>query len=289
METNKTTKSDIYRIDPRNIVVQPGFNSRVDFGDIDELAEQIRENGVLNPITVIPFKEEDGSEKYRLVDGERRYRATMKLIENGFDIPRIPSLFQPKATTEEEMLIQQLIRNEGKQFNEYELGIAYNKFRKLGYTNAEIAQKLGIKRWKVDCFLAHLDRDERVQTLLKEGRITGVDVRHIYQAAKNNEAAAVKQIMKLVNKAEDKGEKKLSLKDLDMDADYQLQKDTTAVKKGLSTLFMYIDRYTKGGRVELGIDVYDVFDAITKNNKNIKQVFEDALKAAAAPQKLMAE
>ena len=287
METNKTTKKDIYQIDPRNIVVQHGFNARADFGDLDELAAQIREQGVLNPITVIPFTEEDGTEKYKLVDGERRYRATMKLIESGFEMPRIPALFQPKATTEEEMLIQQLMRNEGKQFNEYELGIAYNKFRKLGYTNAEIAQKLGIKRWKVDCFLAHLDRDVQVQNLLKEGRITGVDVRHIYQAAKN-ETAAVKQIMKLVEKAEDKGEKKLTLKDLDMDADYQLQKDTTAVKKGLSTLFMYIDRYTKGGRIELGIDVYDVFDGITKKNKNLKQIFEDAQKAAA-PQKLMAE
>ena len=287
METNKTTKKDIYQIDPRNIVVQQGFNARADFGDLDELAAQIREQGVLNPITVIPFTEEDGTEKYKLVDGERRYRATMKLIESGFEMPRIPALFQPKATTEEEMLIQQLMRNEGKQFNEYELGIAYNKFRKLGYTNAEIAQKLGIKRWKVDCFLAHLDRDVQVQNLLKEGRITGVDVRHIYQAAKN-ETAAVKQIMKLVEKAEDKGEKKLTLKDLDMDADYQLQKDTTAVKKGLSTLFMYIDRYTKGGRIELGIDVYDVFDGITKKNKNLKQIFEEAQKAAA-PQRLMAE
>ena len=159
METNKTTKSDIYRIDPRNLFVKENFNSRVDFGDLEELASQIKEQGVLNPITVIPFTDDEGKETYRLVAGERRYRATMLLIESGFDIPRIPALFQPKATTEEEMLIQQLMRNEGKGFNEYELGIAYNKFRKLGYTNAEIAQKLGVKRWKIDCFLAHLDRD----------------------------------------------------------------------------------------------------------------------------------
>ena len=41
METNKTTKTDIYKIDPRNIVVKDGFNSREDFGDIDTLANQI--------------------------------------------------------------------------------------------------------------------------------------------------------------------------------------------------------------------------------------------------------
>ena len=287
METNKTTKSDIYRIDPRNIFIKENFNSRVDFGDLEELASQIKEQGVLNPITVIPFTDDEGKEKYRLVDGERRYRATMLLINSGFDIPRIPALFQPKSTTEEEMLIQQLMRNEGKQFNEYELGIAYNKFRKLGYTNAEIAEKLGIKRWKVDCFLAHLDRDEKVQELMKHGRISGADVRRVYQAAKN-ESAAVKQILKLAEKAEDRGEKKLTLRDLEMNADYNIQKDTSAVKKGLSTLFLYIKRYTRGGAIELGIDVYDVLDGINKG-KTLKTIFEDAVAASQTPQKMLAE
>ena len=81
METNKTTKTDIYKIDPRNIVVKDGFNSREDFGDIDTLAKQIEENGILNPISVVPFKDESGNEKYRLIDGERRYRAVMSLLE----------------------------------------------------------------------------------------------------------------------------------------------------------------------------------------------------------------
>ena len=37
MANNKTTKTDIYKIDPRNIVVTKGFNSRCNFGDLDEL------------------------------------------------------------------------------------------------------------------------------------------------------------------------------------------------------------------------------------------------------------
>jgi ParB family chromosome partitioning protein len=279
METNKTTKKDIYQIDPRNIVVQEGFNSRVDFGDIDELASQIREQGVLNPITVIPFTTEDGAEKYRLVDGERRYRATMKLIESGFEIPRIPALFQPKSTSKEDMFIQQLMRNEGKPFSEYEYGIAFQKFQKFGYSNADIAKKLGVKQWKVDCFLAHLNRDEKVQELMKDGRITGVDVRHIYQAAKN-EQAAVKEILKLVDKAEGKGEKKVSLKDLDMDSAYSVAKETAAVKKGLGILFNYIKTYTHNGAINLGIGVDDVYTAITKGGKNLKEVFESAQRTA---------
>ena len=74
METNATKRTDIYQIDPRNVVVMQDFNVRRDF-DLDELKDQIIAKGVLNPISVIPFKDEDGVEKYKLVDGERRYRS----------------------------------------------------------------------------------------------------------------------------------------------------------------------------------------------------------------------
>lgn len=51
METNKTKNTDLFLIDPRNIVVVDGFNVRRDF-DLDELKEQIKAKGVLNPLTV---------------------------------------------------------------------------------------------------------------------------------------------------------------------------------------------------------------------------------------------
>ena len=82
METNATKRTDIFQIDPRNIVVMENFNARRDF-DLEELKEQIKAKGVLNPITVIPFKDGSGVECYKLVDGERRYRATMLAIEEG--------------------------------------------------------------------------------------------------------------------------------------------------------------------------------------------------------------
>ena len=93
METNATKRTDIFLIDPRNIVVMDSFNVRRDF-DLDELKEQIIAKGVLNPLTVIPFKE-DGVEKYKLIDGERRYRATMLALKEGADIPWVKALKAP--------------------------------------------------------------------------------------------------------------------------------------------------------------------------------------------------
>lgn len=55
METNATKRTDIFQIDPRNIVVMDDFNARRDF-DLEELKEQIKAKGVLNPITVLPSK-----------------------------------------------------------------------------------------------------------------------------------------------------------------------------------------------------------------------------------------
>ena len=91
MKNNATKKTDVFLIDPRNIVVVDGFNVRRDF-DLDELKEQIKAKGVLNPLTVIAFKDANGEEKYKLVDGERRYRATMLAIGEGADIPFVKAL-----------------------------------------------------------------------------------------------------------------------------------------------------------------------------------------------------
>lgn len=134
METNKTKNTDLFLIDPRNIVVVDGFNVRRDF-DLDELKEQIKAKGVLNPLTVIAFKDDEGNEKYKLVDGERRYRATMLAISEGADIPYVRAMKARKDASTEELYIQQMMRNEGKKFTEYECAIMFRRFKEeFGYS-----------------------------------------------------------------------------------------------------------------------------------------------------------
>ena len=251
METNKTTKTDIYKIDPRNIVVKDGFNSREDFGDIDTLAKQIEENGILNPISVVPFKDEDGNEKYRLIDGERRYRAVMSLLDRGVSVDRIPALFQPKSADQKALLVQQIIRNEGKGFNEMELAIAYKKLLDEGMTKEEIAEKIaGGKHSKVNYCLGHLNRDERIQKLIADGKVSGVLGRQIYSAhGKDDKDGAVKELLELAERVEGKIETdgnskkaRATKKDL-LSNDVQLRQDSTAIRKGITLLLMYNEHY----------------------------------------------
>ena len=284
METNKTTKADIYKIDPRNIVITDGFNSRCNFGDLDELARQIKEQGVLNPITVQVFKDENGEEKYRLIDGERRYRAVMKLIDEGHEIARVPALFISKSCTEEELLIQQAMRNEGKNFNEYEWGVLARKLiDRCGLTKSEVAKKLGKNPGMVTYWLQLLEMKPELQAMVRDGVVTAVDVRKILQANNKNEEIAYQEIKKATDKVkEERGEKKITLKDLDLDSRTIAFKDSKEIKFGLRRLFSYIDKYNDpDGKFEVNIDLRDVLDKLNKD-MTITEILDDIKKTAYA-------
>lgn len=292
-ETNKTTKTDIYNIDPRRIVVVDGFNSRTDFGNIEELAAQIKEQGMLNPITVIPQKDDNGNETYRLVDGERRYRAVMLLLSRGVDIARIKALFLSKSTSEEEMLIQQFLRNEGKNFTEYELGVLCRKLRdNCGKTVAEIAKMLG-KNQGVICYaLADLEYDPRIQEMLKNNQICGPDVRRVFTAAKEKygkdeyEQKALKELLRLEKAAKDKAQTdgndktnapKVSTKDCLLVSN---AKDTKAFIKGMGVFNRFLLSYSvddDDNPIDLGITPKQAFDYLnTHRNEDIRAYFEKA-------------
>ena len=214
-EINATKRTDIYQIDPRNIVVVEGFNARKNF-DLDELKEQIRKAGVLNPITVIPFKDkETGAEKYRLVDGERRYRAVMALLAEGEDIKRIKAMYLPKGTKEEDLLIQQLLKNTGKQFSEIEMAKLFNRFKEQwGYTQTEIADKFCKKASFVSRCMALLDLPAEIIEMMERGEISADTARQIASRHKDDVDAQVEDAEKAVNTAKAKGKKTATTKDI---------------------------------------------------------------------------
>ena len=214
-EINATKRTDIYQIDPRNIVVVEGFNARKNF-DLDELKEQIRKVGVLNPITVIPFKDkETGTEKYRLVDGERRYRAVMALLAEGEDIKRIKAMYLPKGTKEEDLLIQQLLKNTGKQFSEIEMAKLFNRFKEQwGYTQTEIADKFCKKASFVSRCMALLELPAEIIEMMERGEISADTARQIANRHKDDVDAQVEDAEKAVNTAKAKGKKTATTKDI---------------------------------------------------------------------------
>ena len=279
-ELNATKRTDIYQIDPRNIVVVEGFNARKNF-DLDELKEQIRKVGVLNPITVIPFKDkETGAEKYRLVDGERRYRAIMALLAEGEDIKRIKAMYLPKGTKEEDLLIQQLLKNTGKQFSEIEMAKLFNRFKEQwGYTQTEIADKFCKKASFVSRCMALLDLPAEIIEMMERGEISADTARQIANRHKDDVDAQVEDAEKAVNTAKAKGKKTATTKDIPVNV--QAANLIAKIRKDLKKYASLMDSLDGENAEVMMTNAIQVYEQTAEWENAVKEL---APKAVSEPQ-----
>lgn len=238
MVTNKTKNTDLFLIDPRNVVVVDGFNVRLDF-DLEELKEQIKAKGVLNPITVIAFKDDSGLEKYKLVDGERRYRATMLAIDEGSDIKYIPAIKARRDVSTEDLYIQQMMRNEGKKFTEYECAIMFKRFKdEFGYSQLEIADKFKKSPAFVSKCLSLLDLPQYIQDRIVRGEMSVKAAKEIVSNY-DGEDEQVKAAKSAVKSAQDSGRSTATNKEVLNSL--RESKEAKAVSEALRKVWAYMD------------------------------------------------
>lgn len=239
---------------------------------------------MLNPITVQAVKMEDGTEKYNLVDGERRYRAIMLLIEKGEkikdkEIDYVSAIKVPSNLSKSELYVQQAMRNEGKNFNEFEWAVLASKLRdECGITNmSEIARMLGKNNGQVVYWFQILELPEKYQALVRDGKLCGPDLRRVLQAHGRDTDKAWEDIEKMQAAAEEKGEENLSLKDLGYDSKTKIFKDSKTIYKGIKVLFDYVEHYSQEG-VQVEMDLSDMFDRL-KNGELIDNILKGAVDA----------
>lgn len=95
-----TTSSEIKMI-PLMFILQSDSNIFTVEEDITDLAEDIKTNGLLTPLTVCPS---DMENFYRLISGHRRYKALSSLHENkAFEVPCLVT--SPKTPEAEEYML----------------------------------------------------------------------------------------------------------------------------------------------------------------------------------------
>lgn len=128
-------------IDARLIV--PGNNDRTEFDKVAlyELAESIRQNGLLQPPTVRPI---EGSEVYQIIAGERRYRATQLL--GWLEVPcNIADKNDEEASVA--MLIENIQRNDLNPIDEANAYIS--RMQHYGWTIDDLAKKTGLSKVRI--------------------------------------------------------------------------------------------------------------------------------------------
>jgi ParB/RepB/Spo0J family partition protein len=136
-EPMKSKKTDLHLVDIRIIEIQEGFNIRTDYGDMEGLVSSIREHGVIQPLRCF---RKDG--RYFLIDGHRRHKACMVLVDEGIDI-RVAVVTEGKQVSQEQRVIDMMTLNEGKRLNPLEEAEAVNRLLNYGLQEIEISKKIG--------------------------------------------------------------------------------------------------------------------------------------------------
>ncbi len=113
----------------------------IDPDELIELADSIREHGVIQPLLITRSTESSEGNKFYLIAGERRYRAA-KLA----GLEEIPVVI--KESSPQQMLELALIENIQRQdLNSLEEAFAFEQLSKeFGLTHKEIAKKVGLSR-----------------------------------------------------------------------------------------------------------------------------------------------
>lgn len=164
-------KESIFHIEVEKIKPNP-HQPRRDFNpeSIKELAESIREHGIIQPLLVSKLEkdtETGTSVEYQLIAGERRLQAA-KMI----GLERVPAIIR-KLTQKSEGLELAIIENlQRADLNSIETARAYSKLQdEFNLTQREIAARLGKSRETIANALRLLNLPSEIQEAVSQNQI----------------------------------------------------------------------------------------------------------------------
>ncbi|WP_053975546.1 ParB/RepB/Spo0J family partition protein [Mangrovimonas xylaniphaga] len=155
---------NIVDLDITSIEINP-FQPRTNFNEeaLRELATSIKELGVIQPITVrkLDFN------KYQLVSGERRFRAS-KLL----GLETIPAYI--RIANDQESLEMALVENIQRQdLDPIEIALSYQRLiDEINLTQEQMSDRVGKKRSTIANYLRLLKLDPIIQTGMRDGFIS---------------------------------------------------------------------------------------------------------------------
>ncbi len=141
------------------------FQPRTEFEEValDELAQSIKEHGIIQPITVRKL----GYDKYQIISGERRFRAAQLA-----GLKEVPAYI--RVANDQQMLEMALIENiQREDLNPIEIALSYQRLiDECKLTQEELSRRVGKQRSTVTNYLRLLKLPAPIQKGLMEGVIT---------------------------------------------------------------------------------------------------------------------
>ena len=178
---------------------------------IEELAQSIKENGLIQPIIV----RQSPVIGYEILAGERRYRASIAA-----GLSEVPVII--KKLSDQDMMIHSIIENlQREDLNPIEEAKAYQSLIDKGYTHADIAEKMGKSRPYITNLVRLLTLPDFILTEVEAGKLSQAHARLLIQLSTDEqkkllyriqtEDLSVRQVEHLLK--EEKNKKKSKEKD----------------------------------------------------------------------------
>jgi ParB family chromosome partitioning protein len=160
---------------------------------IEELSRSVREHGIIQPLVVTKLADN----KYRLIAGERRFRAAQKA-----GLATVPVVVK-ETMADTDILQVALIENiQREDLNPIEEAYAYHQLHEeFGLTQEEISKRVGKERSTVANFLRLLRLPDSVKKLLAAGQLSMGHARAILavEPAKKQEQLAERVVKRNLN------------------------------------------------------------------------------------------
>jgi ParB/RepB/Spo0J family partition protein len=183
------SKGDTFRVDPRQLQIDPGFNVRdldapTARDALDELKASIRAEGVQVPLEIRLV-----GEALHVVSGHRRHKVVMELIAEGVDIAHIPAIAEPRAVDEADRTARLITLNSGEPLSQMEKAEVVRRLLGYGWDRGKIAQRLGFKSAQtVANFELLLSAPVEVKTAVREGELSASNAVSMVRAGNASEA-----------------------------------------------------------------------------------------------------
>jgi len=183
----KFFECEIAKISPNKFQPRVYFNET----ELQELADSIRENGVIQPLIVT---ESESKGKYELIAGERRLRASK--IAGLEKVPVVVMDVSREDTLLELALIENVQRTDLNPIEEAE---AYQKLiQRFGYTQEDTAKRVGKKRSTVSNMLRLLNLPDFIKQDVIDGVLSEGHARALLRLA--DDLSLMKEVRDLIIK-----------------------------------------------------------------------------------------
>jgi len=175
-------------LDINKIETNP-FQPRTEFEELalEELSISIKKQGIIQPITVRKL----GFDKYQLISGERRFRASKMA-----GLTSIPSYI--RVANDEQMLEMALVENiQRENLNAVEIGISYQRLiDECDITQDELSKRVGKNRSTITNYIRLLKLPVEVQIAIRSNQIAMGHARALINV--ENTSAQLKILEKII-------------------------------------------------------------------------------------------